>query len=248
MPSLDWLTARPIAHRGLHDRANGLIENTASAFSAAIAGNYAIECDVQLSSDGEAMVFHDDKLGRLTEGSGELRTMTAAELQSVPFKETADRIPTLVELCSLVNGRVPLVIELKSHFDGDTRLALRVGSMLQSYSGPVAAMSFDPDMVIALRQEAPGLPRGIVAESRYDHPEWARFSYWQKRRMAHLLHCYSTLPHFVAYGVRDLPAVAPLIARWVFGLPLLTWTVRSEADRKRASVWASQMIFEGFRP
>jgi glycerophosphoryl diester phosphodiesterase len=248
MPSLDWLTARPIAHRGLHDRANGLIENTASAFAAAIAGNYAIECDVQLSSDDEAMVYHDDKLGRLTVGRGELRAMTAAELQSVPFKETADRIPTLAELCALVSGRVPLVIELKSHFDGDTRLAQRVGSVLQSYSGPVAAMSFDPDMVIALRQEAPGLPRGIVAESRYDHPEWARVSPWQRRQMANLLHCYSTLPHFVAYGVRDLPAVAPLLARWVFGLPLLTWTVRSEADRKRASFWASQMIFEGFRP
>jgi glycerophosphoryl diester phosphodiesterase len=109
-------------------------------------------------------------------------------------------------------------------------------------------MSFDPDMVIALRQEAPGLPRGIVAESRYDHPEWARISPWQRRKMAHLLHCYSTLPHFVAYGVKDLPAPAPLLARWVFGLPLLTWTVRSEADRKRASFWASQIIFEGFRP
>src|ERR1700759_2444963 len=99
---LDWLTARPVAHRGLHDASRGIIENMPSAAQAAIAGNFAIECDIQLTSDGEAMVFHDDELDRLTEGSGALLTKTAAELQAVRFKGTHERMMTLGDLCSLV--------------------------------------------------------------------------------------------------------------------------------------------------
>ena len=248
MAGLDWLTARPIAHRGLHETASNIVENTASAFTAAIAGQYGIECDLQISADGEAMVHHDDALGRLTEGSGTLAAMPAAEIKRASFHKTSDRIMTLGELCDLVAGRSALVIEMKSLFSGDTGLPARVAAVLQSYAGPVAVMSFDPGQVIALSKAAPGLPRGIVAEGRYDHPEWKALSRWQKWRLAHLLHGLRTRPHFVAYGVKDLPAVAPLLARFAFGLPLLTWTVRSEADRKRAARYASQMIFEGFRP
>src|SRR5215831_12116525 len=118
MADLDWLIARPVAHRGLHDQ-KSVIENTPSAFAAAVAGRYGIECDVQLSADGEAMVYHDDALGRLTEGEGRLDAMTAAELKRVAFKATADRMITLGELCEFVAGRVTLAIELKSRFDGD---------------------------------------------------------------------------------------------------------------------------------
>jgi glycerophosphoryl diester phosphodiesterase len=248
MPGLDWLTARPVAHRGLHDAASGVIENTASAFTAAIAGDYAIECDVQASVDGEAMVHHDAHLGRLTEGEGVLAEMSAAALQQVTFKATADRMQTLSQLCAQVGGRVTLIVEIKSRHEGDLRLARRVAEVLHDYAGPVAAMSFDPRVVVALRTIAPGLPRGIVAERTYDHPEWQSLTVGVKRSLAHLLHSFSTRPHFVAYRVRDLPAVAPLAARYVFGLPLLTWTVRSAEDRARAARWASQMIFEGFRP
>jgi len=248
MAGLDWLAARPIAHRGLHDAARGIIENTASAFSAAIAGNYAIECDLQISADGEAMVHHDDALGRLTEGSGALAAMPAAEIKRAVFRQSADRIITLGELCDLVGGRSALVIEMKSHFDGDSNLPRRVADVLRNYAGPVAVMSFDPGQIAAVSDAAPGLPRGIVAERRYDHPEWRGLTGWQKFQLAHLLHVFRTRPHFVAYGVKDLPAFAPLFARWAFGLPLLTWTVRSEADRTRARRYADQMIFEGFRP
>src|SRR5580704_937227 len=107
----DWLTARPVAHRGLHDAARGIIENMPAAAQAAIEGNFGIECDIQLTSDGEAMVHHDDELGRLTEGSGTLLHKTAAELKAVSFKATAERMMTLSDLCTLVAGRVPLVIE-----------------------------------------------------------------------------------------------------------------------------------------
>jgi glycerophosphoryl diester phosphodiesterase len=246
MPSLDWLTARPLAHRGLHDAAAGVIENTASAFAAAIAGGYGIECDLQISADGEAIVHHDDALGRLTEGSGRLAEMSAADIRQVRFKASADHILTLGELCELVDGRAALALELKSRFDGGRRLAQRTADVLASYGGPAAVMSFDPALVAAVRGIAPRLPRGIVAQRHYD--DWPGLPPALRRRMTYLLHLPHTRPHFIAYAIKDLPALAPLIARIVFRLPLLTWTVRSQDERAQAARWADQMIFEGWRP
>jgi glycerophosphoryl diester phosphodiesterase len=244
----DWLTARPVAHRGLHDRARGIIENMPGAARAAIEGNFAIECDIQLTADGEAMVHHDDALGRLTEGSATLLRMTAEELRAARFKNTPEKMMSLGDLCALVEGRVPIVIEVKSHFDGDRKLVGRMAQVLASYSGPAAGMSFDPDQVQALREAMPELPRGIVAERVYTEADWPEASPAQRKGMLHLRHAFRTRPHFVAYWVNDLPAPAPWIARHVFGLPLLTWTVRDSEQRERAARFADQMIFEGFRP
>lgn len=246
--SLDWLTARPIAHRGLHDVAHGLIENTAGAVSAAIAANYGIEVDVQVSSDGEAMVHHDDVLGRLTDGQGRLDAFTAAELKRVPFRGGDERMMTLGDLCDLVAGRVTMLVELKSRFDGDGRLPLRVAAVLDVYNGPVAPMSFDPRQLTWLRQKSPRLLRGIVAAKYRPHPYWDQMPAWMRYGMGYLLTALTARPQFVAYAVADLPALAPLFARHAFGLPLLTWAVRTEAERHRAERWADQMVFEGFRP
>jgi glycerophosphoryl diester phosphodiesterase len=248
MPGLDWLTARPIAHRGLHDAAAGVIENTGTAFSAAIDAGYAIETDLQISADGEAMVHHDDALGRLTEGHARLADMPAAAIQAVRFKAATDRILTLGELCDLAAGRATLVIELKSRFDGDLRLAHRAAQMLAGYAGPVAVMSFDPAPIEALRHIAPKLTRGIVAERHYSHHEWDALPASAKRRLAFFLHAPRTRPQFIAYSVKDLPSPAPWIACTLFSLPLLTWTVRSTEDRQQAARWADQIIFEGLRP
>ena len=246
--AFDWLTAQPIAHRGLHDASAGVIENTASAFSAAVAGGYGIECDVQVTRDGEAVVHHDDALGRLTAGDAALAELTAAEAERVHYLNSPDRIITLGELCDLVGGRVPLLVEIKSRFDSDLRLTKRAAAVLNGYKGTAAAMSFDPAVVEALREVAPTLARGIVAERQYRHAEWDGLSAAKKRNMAFLLHAPRTRPHFVAYSVKDLPSPAPLVARNLFGLPLLTWTVRTGADRQNAARFADQMIFEGFRP
>jgi glycerophosphoryl diester phosphodiesterase len=243
----DWLTARPIAHRGLHDAARGIVENTASAVAAAVGADFGIEVDLQLSRDGEAMVHHDDALGRLTEGSGRLADLSAAALRQVPFRATADRMMTLGELCDLVGARATLVLEIKSRFDRDARLLARVTQVLAAYAGPVAAMSFDPYVVAGLRRTAPRLRRGIVSERRFEHSEWRQMTSWQRRGMAHLLHAPATRPDFVAYRVDDLPAPATRLAR-LSGAPVLTWTVRTPAQRARAARWADQMIFEGFRP
>ena len=248
MRAPDWLTARPVAHRGLHDAARGIMENMPAAAQAAIAGSFSIECDIQLTADGEAMVHHDDALGRLTEGSGALKAMTAAELKSVKFKDTPERMMSLGDLCALVNGRVPLVIEVKSHFDGDRRLVTRMAEVLAGYQGPAVGMSFDPDQVLGLRETMPELPRGIIAQRNYDDDYWKKLTPEQRQGMLHLRHAFRTRPHFVAYWVNELPSLAPWIARNVFGLPLLGWTVRTPEQRVRARRHADQMIFEGFLP
>jgi glycerophosphoryl diester phosphodiesterase len=248
MRAPDWLTARPVAHRGLHDRARGIIENMPAAADAAIAGNFAIECDIQLTADGEAMVHHDDELGRLTEGSGALLGKTSAELRQVVFNDTPERMMSLGDLCALVGGRVPLLIEVKSHFDDDRKLVARMAEVLASYDGPAAGMSFDPDQVMALRELVPSRPRGVVAEREYTEAEWPEATPEQRRGMLHLRHALRTRPHFVAYWVDELPAVAPWIARNIFGCPLLTWAVRTPEQRAIAARHADQMIFEGFRP
>jgi glycerophosphoryl diester phosphodiesterase len=194
------------------------------------------------------MVHHDDRLGRLTEGTARLDTLTADALKRVPFLKTADRMMTLGDLLDLVSGRVPLILEIKSRFDGDTRLAQRVATVLKGCQDPVAAMSFDPEPIAALRAAAPETPRGIVAERWYRDAEWNFLDAAGRFRLAFFLHGFRTRPHFIANHVNDLPAVAPLALRRLFGLPLLTWTVRDDSDRNCARRWADQMIFEGFRP
>jgi glycerophosphoryl diester phosphodiesterase len=244
MSGLDWLIARPVAHRGLHDAEAGVVENTASAFAAAVAANYAVECDLQISADNEAMVYHDDTLGRLTDGTGSLAAMDAATLKNVPFRATADRMMTLGELCDLVAGRVALVIELKSRFDGDLRLAERAAAVVSRYSGPAALMSFDPVPMAVVRGLAPRLTRGLIAERRHGRVGGSDAG----RAVAYCRQALASGPQFIAYSVQDLPSALPWVARNVLRLPLLTWTVRTELDRARAARYADQMIFEGFRP
>jgi glycerophosphoryl diester phosphodiesterase len=246
--ALDWLTARPIAHRGLHDAAAGVIENTPAAVRAAVAAGFGIEVDLQVSADGEAMVHHDDVLGRLTDGEGRLDRMSSADLKRVPFPGTDARMITLGELCELVGGRVPIFPELKSRFDGDPRLPLRVAAMLLGYRGPVAPMSFDPLQLQVLRRKAPALPLGIVAAKYRPHPYWDQMSPWLRHRMGSLLPALACRPQFVAYAIDNLPALAPFLARRIFRLPLLTWVVRTPTERQRAQRFADQMIFESFRP
>jgi glycerophosphoryl diester phosphodiesterase len=244
MADLDWLIARPLAHRGLHDDGKRIIENTTSAFAAAIAGRYGIECDLQISGDGEAMVFHDDVLGRLTEGAGRLDAMTASELKRVEFKETADRMITLGELCDFVAGRATLLIELKSPRTGDRRLAARAAEVLSGYGGNAAVMSFEPRQVADLRRIAPRLPRGMAVRKH----TWREVSAAPKRALAALASALASRPQFLAYAVRDLPALLPTVTHNLLAMPLLAWTVRSEDERQRAARYADQMIFEGFRP
>lgn len=241
-----WLTARPVAHRGYHDRGAGRIENTIPAAEAAIARGFAIECDLQLTRDDVVVVFHDDTLDRLTEATGPAAARTLAELKAIPLRGTAAPIPTLDELLAAIGGRTPLFAEFKSSFDGNRRLERAAAPRLAAYQGPVAVMSFDPDSVMALKKLAPALPRGMVADSFADE-EWKPIPPLRRLALRHLAAAPLVRPSFIAYGVHDLPADAPLLLRHL-GTPLLTWTVRTEADRATARRYADQIIFEGFDP
>jgi len=249
MAAQAWLTARPIAHRGLHDAAGGVIENSLAAAEAAIAGDFAIECDVQLSADDDAMVFHDFALDRLTEQAGRVDGRSAADLAGIALKGSADHIPSLTAFLDAIDGRTPLVIEIKSRFDGDLRLARRTAEIVAARPGrPIVLKSFDPEIVAALRTLAPGIARGIVAMNAYDYADYEHLSADRKHALANLLHFPESRPDFISWKVADLPSAAPFLCRAALGLPLMSWTVRTPEDRARAAEHADQMVFEGFRP
>ncbi|AWN45852.1 glycerophosphodiester phosphodiesterase [Methylobacterium terrae] len=244
----DWLTARPIAHRGLHDRAAGIPENTVAAAEAAISGGYAIECDVQLSRDGEAMVFHDAGLGRLTGADGPVRERDAADLKTLTVLGSGEAVPTLPEFLSRIAGRTPLIVEVKTRHDGDLALARRTAEVVAAYDGPVAVKSFDPIVVGALADLVPGIPRGIVAESGHDDPAYAALTEAQRHGLGQLLHFSESRPDFLSWRVDDLPNAATHLCRLLGRMPVMTWTVRTEAQVRLARAHADQMVFEGFRP
>jgi glycerophosphoryl diester phosphodiesterase len=233
---LRWLTARPIAHRGYHDLARGRPENTLSAFSAAIGARYAIECDLHPSADGLPMVFHDDDLQRLTGASGCVRDRPSSELRDMRVLGTREWVPTLDELLDLVGGRVPLVIELKHMAGRDRGFARTVVERLQAYDGPAALMSFDTGLIADIRAADPHLPRGLTAEG-----DWRTAS-------DHFKTILRLGVDFVSHRVDDLPSPAPIFARRALGIPLICWTVRTPAQRRRAAAWTDQMTFEGFAP
>lgn len=242
--AVDFITARPIAHRGLHDFAKGVVENTASAFAAAIARGYAIECDLQLTKDGEAVVFHDDHVERLTHGQGLVKDHTTAEMQQLTIRNSTDRVQTLAELLAQVNGQVPLVIELKSHWDGDERLARRAVELLTTYRGPYCLMSFDPDVIAAVRQIAPHIIRGIVAERATDS-YYASLPLPRQTELRTFSHVTRTRPDFVSFYFEELPW-APISALRATGMPIITWTIRSPQQAVMAMRCSDQITFEGF--
>ena len=243
-----WLIARPIAHRGLHDRKAGIVENTIGAARAAIARGFSIECDVQLTRDLEAVVFHDWNLERLTEGTGRVVDKTAAELAALAMRDTVDRVPTLAEFLGALAGQVPLVCEIKSAFDGDLRLARRTAEIVKTYPGPVVLKSFDPDIVAALHTLAPDHPRGIVGENDYVGGEWTKLTTERCHSLRNLLHFPQSRPDFVSWQIKDLNTAVPFLCRNALGLPLMSWTVRTPEHRAVAATHADQMVFEGFVP
>ncbi len=243
-----FVTARPIAHRGLHRLEPGVVENMPRAFAAAIAGNYAIECDIQLTADGEAIVFHDDVLDRLTVGTGPVRARTAEEIKALAFRATDDKPATLAELLAQVAGAVPLVVEVKSLFDGDMRLVARAAALVSDYAGPLALMSFDPAPIAWLKANRPDLVRGIVAESNYENDHWrARIGPEMRRALPALTHFPETDPHFISWKVADLPNAATVLFRSVLRRPVISWTIRNAADRAIGEAHSDQITFEDFR-
>lgn len=249
----DLLTARPIAHRGLHDAARGAIENSIAAARAAIESGYAIECDVQLAADGEAVVFHDDTLQRLTAGEGRVDARTAGELARLRLRGSGETIPLFVDFLAAIAGRTPLVVEIKSRFDGDLALARRIAETVARYDGPLVIESFDPDPIAFLREQAGALgighvPLGIVGMARYEIDEWPDLPDPRRVELTHFLHFSRTRPDFLSWRADDFPHAIPLLCREGLNIPVTTWTVRSQAQADALRKWADEIVFEDFAP
>ena len=231
------LGARPFAHRGLHGP--GRPENSRAAFEAAIAAGAGIELDVQASRDGAAMVFHDYDLDRLTPAHGRTADLSGGELSALALSGTAQTIPSLAGVLALIGGRTPLLIEVKSPNRHVVPLCRAVAAALETYSGPVGIMSFNPEVGAWFARHAPGRLRGLVV-SESDKRGWRgelerRLSFWRSRA------------DFLACDVRDLPSTFAG-ARRSAGVPVFTWTVRSDDDRARAATSADQIIYEDAPP
>ncbi len=231
-----WLREADYAHRGLHG-ADGVPENSPAAFARAIAEGLGIECDVQRTSDGQAVVFHDFELDRLTGESGDVIDHSAAQLGRIVLSGTSDGIPTLQRLLQQVGGRVPLLIEVKSRKGLRVApLCLAVRRVLEGYRGPVAVMSFDPRVSRWFATHSQHIVHGLVVSER----DKSRFLRALRTRMT----LWVARPEFVAWDVRDLPSKLAAKQR-KRGLPLLTWTVRDDRLRQRAERYADAPIAEG---
>jgi glycerophosphoryl diester phosphodiesterase len=240
----------PIAHRALHDRTVGRIENSPSAISAAVKAGYAIEIDLQLSADGAAMVFHDEDLDRLTEERGQVSARKAADLVGIRLKGSADRISSLSKVLETIGGRVPLLIEIKDQTlvmdPTDGRLEAATADALDGYQGDVAVMSFNPHSVAHMARLAPHLPRGITT-SAYDPKDWAPLPMATCDRLRGIPDYATTGSSFISHEAADLgrDRVAELKAA---GAKVLCWTIRSPEQEAIARQVADNVTFEGYRP
>lgn len=230
-----WLAQWAYAHRGLHGP--DIPENSRAAALAAIERGMGIECDVQLSADGKAMVFHDWVLDRLTDKEGPVTRLDAAQLSGTPLAESHDTIPALGDCLALIAGRVPLLIEVKSKRDIPVGPICRaVTEALSSYRGLHAVMSFDPRVARWFARHSPDTLRGLVVTE-----EKSRGWYGDLKR--HIAFRWGRV-EFLACDIRDLPSRFSTWARRR-GFPVLTWTVRTAELAHRARQWADAPIAEG---
>ena len=238
----------PLSHRGYHDHSKGVIENSLSAFRAAIDAGYGIELDVQRSADDVAIVFHDDDVDRLTEAKGKFRDFDAAELGRTHLRGSTDTIPTLKEVLALVAGRVPLLIEIKENWntmeDTDGILEAAIAADLAGHVGPVAVMAFNPHCIAHMARLAPNLPRGLTTEA-YDPVLNAPIPADVCAYLREIPDYDRTRSSFISHQVSDLgrPRVAALKAQ---GAAILCWTVRSPKMEAEARKVAQNITFEGY--
>ncbi len=241
---LRWLVDRPITHRGLH--AGSIIENTEAAFAMAIKHSYSIECDVQLTRDGEAVVFHDDTVDRLLDDTGPVKGFTVKQLKNMKFKRSKNRMQTLGELLDQVAGQQTLVIELKSHWTNDSALALRALDVLSHYHGPYALMSFDPDLMAYVAEHSPTTVRGITAD-RVTDSYYNALPLARRLEMRSFSHLPRSRPHFVSFDFNGLP-FAPVAAIRGAGYPVISWTIESESHAAHALRYSDQVTFQNYHP
>lgn len=246
-PPSAFLTT-PLAHRGLHDRTAGVIENSRSAIAAAVEAGYGIEIDLQISSDGEAMVFHDDLLDRVTAETGRVNRLSAAALGQIELTDGGEGIPTLQEVLEIVGGRAPLLVEIKDQSGClgavDGRLERRAAHLLATYKGPVALMSFNPCSVVVCAEAAPEIARGRVTD-HFSPEEWPGLTADRAAELNRIDDLDRLGASFISHDHRDLSMPAVEAARQS-GRHILCWTTKSPAEDKAARQIAENVTFEAY--
>jgi glycerophosphoryl diester phosphodiesterase len=232
----------PIAHRGLWDE--HAPENSLSAFQAACQAGYGIELDVQLSADGEAMVFHDATLERMTGEKGRIADHHTAHLARMKLDGSEDTVPTLSEALAVIGHRAMVFIELKTPYGDVGPLERRVSEILLDHNGPTAVIGFNPYSHAWFAGHHPQILRGLDSYSYQDNDVLARE---QRKAYAALEHVGLAKPHFLVLGM-DIVAEEPAAKLRDKGMPIVAWTVRSGDDRDKARPHADNIIFEGFAP
>jgi glycerophosphoryl diester phosphodiesterase len=239
----DLLFHPPVAHRGLWTP-DGAPENSLGAFQAACAAGYGIELDVHLSSDGEAMVFHDNTLDRMTGIEGRLRDHTAAELGEMSLKGTDETIPTLVETLALIGHRAMVHIELKTHWGEVGPLERRVHEIIIDHAGPLCVIGFNPYSHAWFADHYPGVLRGLDS---FSYNGVKHLSEPEREAYARLEQVSIARPHFLALGLDMLPSERADAYR-ADGMPVVAWTVRQPAQWEAVKDHCDNLIFEGFKP
>ena len=239
----EWLLTIPIAHRGLHDAEKQIAENSISAFQQAIDCSLAIELDIRFSADLVPMVFHDADLSRMTGRESPIGEITADELARIKLKNSPDSIPSLQQVLTLINGQVPLIIELKPVSIPRAQAVAIIWEMLKSYDGPYSVQSFDPFLLMAIGRLAPQVIRGQLG--MYSPP--SSLSRYRKFMLRHMLLNRFSKPHYIGYDINDIEksTVQKSVKR---DMALLVWTVKSETDLKKARRYAQNVIFEALPP
>jgi len=237
----DFLFHPPVAHRGLW-APDGAPENSLGAFQAACRAGYGIELDVQLSADGEAMVFHDDDLERMTGAKGKLRDRTAADLADLRLKDTDEPIPTLMDTLAIIGHRAMVHVELKTPFGDVGPLEQRVHEILIDHAGPVCVIGFNPYSHAWFADRFPGVLRGLDS---YNYKRAPHLAEEQREAFARLEHVAIARPHFLALSV-DMVADPRAAAFRDKGMPVVAWTVRDPAQWEAIKPHCDNLIFEGF--
>lgn len=231
------------AHRGLHNDTRA--ENSMSAFRAAVEAGYGIELDVRLSRDGKLVVFHDDTLDRVTDACGRVIDRTYDELSGIHLLGTEDTVPLFSDVLKLVDGKVPLLVEIKEDA-GDSRVSEKTAEILRDYSGEYIVESFNPLSLRNIKKQLPAVTVGLLSHRYYDYEQYRRPLYFLLQTL--LLNRICS-PTFIAYDHRHASCVSLRIVRRLFGCPTFAWTVRSKEEAARAlENGFDTIIFEGFLP
>ena len=231
------------AHRGLHDNQSEAPENTMAAFRKAVEAGYGMELDVQLTKDEQVVVVHDFDLKRICGIEKDVDACTYEELQEYAVCESAERIPLLTDVLHMVDGQVPLIVEIK--YKGDNRVCERVQELLDAYQGTYCVESFHPQVLCWYKKNRPRIRRGQLAMNYLKYTSYKGADKWVAQ---HLLTNVMTKPDFIAYDCRSAIEFSLAVTRKLFNCPTFAWTVRSQRELEACRPYFDYFIFEGFTP